>query len=201
MRTTQLVRAALFLAIAGALGTSSAIAQSSVAPIIAHSAQSGDASLSGATKKVDLVNAANILAKVTDRPAIQNGSVSTAPLAQATPTQNHSSATSHASTNTSAAGSGANAVSLLDEHKLNVKVQYDPRPVGGILTVRVSMTPTFRGIGVSTRPATSRSMALAVDEFTQEAVNKLVEELTEEIKAEFKAMHEANAVDASPQVN
>jgi hypothetical protein len=168
-------------------------------PVVAHSAQSGqsgDASL--ATKKVDLVSAASILAKVTDRPSVQNGSVSSNPLAQVTPTRN-SAGTANAHANV--ATPRANPVSLLDEHKLNVKVQYDPRPVGGILTVRVSMTPTFRGIGVSTRPATSRSMALAVDEFTQEAVNKLVEELTEEIKAEFKAMNEANASDPKAQVN
>ena len=197
MRTTQLVRAALFLAITGLLGTNSAIAQSSVAPVVAHSPRSGDVASAAKTKKIDLVNAADILAKVTDKATLQTSNSISVPLAAVQTSAKSSAGTADAS----AASANANPVSLLDEHKLNVKVQYDPRPVGGILTVRVSMTPTFRGIGVSTRPATSRSMALAVDEFTQEAVNKLVEELTQEIKAEFKAMNEANSTTDQKQVN
>ncbi len=83
------------------------------------------------------------------------------------------------------------AVSLIDEHTVSVKVGYDPRPVGGILTIRVSMTPSFRGIGISTRPTVSRSVALAVDELTESFVKSIVSDLTEEIKAEFARVEQS----------
>jgi hypothetical protein len=47
------------------------------------------------------------------------------------------------------------------------------------------MTPSFRGVGVSTRPAISRSVAMAVDEVDQKLINDLVRELTAEITGEF----------------
>lgn len=86
------------------------------------------------------------------------------------------------------------AVSLIDEHTVNIKVHYDSRPVGGILTVRVSMTPSFRGVGISTRPAVSRSVAQAVDELTESFVKGMVSDLTDEIKAEFARMEESGSV-------
>ena len=75
--------------------------------------------------------------------------------------------------------------SLLDEHSISVKVNFEARPVGGILTVRASMAPTFRGVGVSTRPEISRSIAMAVDEVNEAQIRELVRELTAEIKGEF----------------
>ena len=75
--------------------------------------------------------------------------------------------------------------SLVDEQAVNVKISFEERPVGGILTVRASMTPSFRGVGVSTRPAISRSVAMAVDEVDQKLINDLVRELTAEITGEF----------------
>ena len=75
--------------------------------------------------------------------------------------------------------------SLLEEQTVNVKVSFEERPVGGILTVRASMTPSFRGVGVSTRPAISRSVAMAVDEVNQNLINEIVRELTSEINGEF----------------
>ena len=77
--------------------------------------------------------------------------------------------------------------SLLDQHNVNVKVQYDERPIGGILNVQVSMTPAFAGVGVSTRPIISRSVAQAVDEFTEASVQTIVRELTSQIQSEFAA--------------
>lgn len=75
--------------------------------------------------------------------------------------------------------------SLLDEQGVNVKVTYEARPVGGILTVRASMAPTFRGVGVSTRPTISRSVAMAVDQLDETVVHSIVRELTSEINQEF----------------
>jgi hypothetical protein len=77
------------------------------------------------------------------------------------------------------------AASLLDEQAVNVKVNYEARPVGGILTVRASMTPSFRGVGVSTRPSISRSVAMAVDELDEAQVKDLIRSLTAEINSEF----------------
>jgi hypothetical protein len=75
--------------------------------------------------------------------------------------------------------------SLLNEQSVTVKVNYEARPVGGILTVRASMTPTFRGVGVSTRPEISRSVAMAVDEYDAELVRELARDLTSELNEVF----------------
>jgi hypothetical protein len=81
--------------------------------------------------------------------------------------------------------------SLIEENILNVKVDYDVRPVGGILSVRVSIAPAFRGIGVSTRPAISRSISMAVDEASDEMVKTMVADITEEIQTEFASIERA----------
>lgn len=77
------------------------------------------------------------------------------------------------------------ASSLIEEQAISVKVNFETRPVGGILTVRASMTPSFRGVGVSTRPEISRSIAMAVDEVDESQIRDLVRELTAEINGEF----------------
>lgn len=77
------------------------------------------------------------------------------------------------------------SASLLDEQSISVKVNFETRPVGGILTVRASMAPSFRGVGVSTRPEISRSVAMAVDELDEAMVRDLVRELTAEINGEY----------------
>jgi hypothetical protein len=79
------------------------------------------------------------------------------------------------------------AASLLDEHTVTVKVQFEERPVGGILNVQVSMTPVFAGVGVTARPIVSRSIAQAVDQMNDEVVKQLVRDLTREMQNEFAA--------------
>jgi hypothetical protein len=193
MRTNKLVRA-LFLILVGTLGTTSAQAQSAVAPIIAHHPRSADASIVGSTEN-DLVDAGVKSSATTSLRREKNSTVNIIPAETAKAVQE---ASRNALKNFAAT---PKAVSLLDEHKLNVKVGYDARPVGGILTVRVSISPTFSGIGVSTRPATSRSVSLAVDEFSQTVVDQMVSDLTDEIQAEFKSMNEASASNENAQVN
>lgn len=83
--------------------------------------------------------------------------------------------------------------SLIEEHTVNVKVNYDHRPIGGILNVQVSMTPSFRGIGVATRPTVSKSIAQAIDQLEEGVVRELVKDLTKEIKAEFARYEETKA--------
>ena len=79
----------------------------------------------------------------------------------------------------------ADATKLVDEEVVNVKVTFDERPIGGILNVQVSMTPSFRGVGVSTRPTVSRSVAMAVDQLDNAVVQSLVAELTQQIQDEY----------------
>jgi hypothetical protein len=79
----------------------------------------------------------------------------------------------------------SNGSKLLDEHNVSVKVTYDARPVGGVLSVRVAMSPSFRGIGVSTRATISRSTAMAVDEFDETLIQGIVNELSQEIQDEY----------------
>jgi hypothetical protein len=82
------------------------------------------------------------------------------------------------------------ATSIIDDHNVNVKVGFEARPIGGILTVQVSLTPSFRGIGVSTRPVVSRSVAQAVDAMDETVVRQMVADLTKEIYDEFAAHDE-----------
>jgi hypothetical protein len=79
----------------------------------------------------------------------------------------------------------ADARKLVEEEVVNVKVSFDERPIGGILSVQVSMTPSFRGVGVSTRPTVSRSVAMAVDQLDDHTVQMLVAELSQQIQEEY----------------
>lgn len=88
-------------------------------------------------------------------------------------------------TKASAVIGGSN--SLIDENSVTVKVNYEEHPAGGILTVRASTAPTFRGVGVSIRPEITRSVAMAVDAFDAELVKELARDLTSEISANFAA--------------
>ena len=162
-------------------------AQSTVSPTIASTVSVTDGSLSNhAGVKVDLSDPKTIKARAMTRVVVNQLGVSTAATEKL---MEHIDAQALADGGIDLTLRKVEAGSLVDEHTLNVKVNYDPRPVGGILTVRVSMTPSFRGIGVSTRPTTSRSIALAVDELSEETVKSLVDELTTEIKTEFSEMN------------
>jgi hypothetical protein len=87
----------------------------------------------------------------------------------------------------------ADVASLIDEHTVHVKVNFDHRPIGGILNVQVSMTPSFRGIGISSRPTISKSVAQATDMLDENAVRSMVKALTAEIKAEFARYESENS--------
>jgi hypothetical protein len=75
--------------------------------------------------------------------------------------------------------------SLTDQNTLNVSVKYDPRPVGGILSIRVEVVPLFAGIGTPMRAIASRELAQAVDQFDEEMVTKTVQQLTNELSAQI----------------
>ncbi|HET6512382.1 MAG TPA: hypothetical protein VFH43_09325 [Candidatus Kapabacteria bacterium] len=187
MRINRLVRALSLPAFVSLALISDASAQSMVSPSINPAIAVSDGNYSNNTSvKVDLNDPKTIKARSMTRVVVNQLGISTAATEKL---MEHIDAQSLADGGIDLTLRKVDAQSLIDEHTLNVKVNYDPRPVGGILTVRVSMTPSFRGIGVSTRPTTSRSIALAVDELSEETVKTLVDELTTEIKTEFSEMN------------
>lgn len=77
------------------------------------------------------------------------------------------------------------SVSLLDQYTIEVKVSYDPRPVGGILNVKVNLVPVFSGVGIANRPVASRAMARAVDQISEESISVIVKDLSKDLAAEI----------------
>jgi hypothetical protein len=78
--------------------------------------------------------------------------------------------------------------SVLKEQKLNVVLNYDGQPVGGILSVRVDLVPVFSGIGVSNRPLASKTYVAAVDQLENTNINEIVTELAKQIANDFRAL-------------
>ncbi len=74
--------------------------------------------------------------------------------------------------------------SVLEQRSVTMKVTYEPRPIGGILNVTVSLVPTFAGIGGASRPAASRSMSMAVDGISDASINEIITNLTNEVAAQ-----------------
>jgi len=74
---------------------------------------------------------------------------------------------------------------ILEQHSVNVHVEFDARPIGGILNVRVQLVPVFGGIGSATRPVVSREFAEAVDNFDDDVLAQTVSKLTKELAAEY----------------
>jgi len=77
------------------------------------------------------------------------------------------------------------ARNIVEHHTMNVKVGYEPRPIGGILSVRVELVPVFCGIGTASRSIAIRDIAQAVDDFDQDVVNNTIEKLTKDLSAEY----------------
>ncbi|MEO6941003.1 MAG: hypothetical protein ABI444_12835 [Candidatus Kapaibacterium sp.] len=75
--------------------------------------------------------------------------------------------------------------SVLEEHSMKVTVTYEPRPVGGIMNVRVELLPAFSGVGVVNHAVLSKSSAEAVDELNPLTVSLVVAKLTKELTADF----------------
>ena len=66
---------------------------------------------------------------------------------------------------------------LLEEHAVRIYMQYDPRPIGGILTVRADLVPAFAGIGESARPIKTETVTQAVENMTEEQVEGIAQSL------------------------
>lgn len=79
----------------------------------------------------------------------------------------------------------AQSASLLDQYTIEVKVAYDPRPVGGILNIKVSLVPVFSGVGIANRPVASRAKARAVDHISDESISAIVSDLSKSLAQEI----------------
>ena len=73
---------------------------------------------------------------------------------------------------------------VLNRRSITIKVSYNPRPIGGILNVRVDLVPVFNGIGGASRPVASRSFSQSVDNLDQSVVDAIVNRLSEELALE-----------------
>jgi hypothetical protein len=81
--------------------------------------------------------------------------------------------------------SGYAAHSITEQHMMNVKVSYEARPIGGILTVRVELVPVFSGIGSASRPIAVRELSQAVDYLDEDMLGPIVSELSHELGSEY----------------
>lgn len=76
------------------------------------------------------------------------------------------------------------SANVLDRRSLAVKVTYDPRPIGGILSVRVDLVPVFNGIGGASRATATRATAISVDNLDEKTVTEIVSRLSLELAGE-----------------
>jgi len=74
-------------------------------------------------------------------------------------------------------------------HAIQVKVEYEPVAIGGILTVQADLLPLFNGVGVQARPVSTKSVTQAVDKLspqeTEEILSHLIEDLTKDYNKGF----------------
>jgi hypothetical protein len=75
---------------------------------------------------------------------------------------------------------------LTNQHAVRVHVNFEVRPIGGVLTVRVDLVPQFSGVGVSNRPLASKTMMTAVDNLDASTVNALVASLSSELNDQIQ---------------
>ena len=68
---------------------------------------------------------------------------------------------------------------------VKVRVNFEPRPIGGILSVTVDLVPLFSGVGVANRPLASKSIVQAVDEVTPTSITLIVAGLSVDLQKEI----------------
>ncbi|SRR5581483_2667067 len=81
--------------------------------------------------------------------------------------------------------SGLSGHSITEQYSMNVMVHYEPRPIGGILSVKVELVPLFCGIGSASRPAAYRELSQAIDNLDDDALGQTVSSLTHDLGEEY----------------
>lgn len=70
---------------------------------------------------------------------------------------------------------------IVEDHSIRITVRYEPRPIGGIVTVTADLIPAFSGIGVQSRPIDSKSTAAAVDALNPDEIDAISKELVADL--------------------
>ena len=83
--------------------------------------------------------------------------------------------------------SGTEAHTVTEQRTMNVRVVYEQRPVGGILTVRVELVPNFCGIGAASRCVAYREHSEALDNLEPEEIGRVVADLCRQLGEDYAA--------------
>src|ERR1035437_8197351 len=76
---------------------------------------------------------------------------------------------------------------ITEQHIMQVMVGYQPRPIGGILTIKVALVPLFCGIGAACRPIAVREVSEAVDNLDEDGLGEVVAGLAHQLGSVYAA--------------
>ena len=74
---------------------------------------------------------------------------------------------------------------IIEDHSVRITVKFEPRPIGGILSVTADLIPAFSGIGVPVRVLDSRSVTAAVDALIPDEVEIVSRELVDDLSKSY----------------
>jgi hypothetical protein len=74
---------------------------------------------------------------------------------------------------------------IVEDHSIRITVKFEPRPIGGILSVTADLIPAFSGIGVPVRTLDSRSVTAAVDALIPDEVEMISRELVDDLSKSY----------------
>ncbi len=77
--------------------------------------------------------------------------------------------------------------SLTQEHILQARVNFERRPIGGILSIKVALVPLFSGVGSASRPIAAKSVTSAVENLDEQTLASIISELSHQLGSEFAA--------------
>ena len=81
--------------------------------------------------------------------------------------------------------SGVAAHTVTEQRTMNVRIDFEKRPVGGILTVRAELVPNFCGIGAASRCIAYREHSEALDNLEPEHIGAVVADLCAELGNDY----------------
>lgn len=74
---------------------------------------------------------------------------------------------------------------IIEDHSIRISVKFEPRPIGGILSVTADLIPAFTGVGVPARPLDSRTVTAAVDALIPDEVDVISRELVTDLSKSY----------------
>jgi len=77
------------------------------------------------------------------------------------------------------------ATHIVEEHAIHIFVQFEPQPIGGILTVRADLVPAYQGVGTATRPIASRITTQAVEDVSSDQIEEISQMLVAQLGEDF----------------